>query len=180
LATRWKEAHVKALSVLLSVALFLWWYQLWPLKPSFKDIANAPTAHVAFFFLVVAVTAFAHEVLHLLPIRGAFGSKKTIIGVDVKNFAFYSYTDATASWGVCATAILLPFVVLTLIPTIVQFTMGLPSGWIGLAAICNASFSAVDLIIGTYIIVKIPRNALDVQPSITGISFLLPGAGGAV
>jgi|GEM_PF-6958056 len=168
----WNSFIVQSISIILSVGLYIGGFALWPVKP--QVIIKAPLIYAFSFIFCVFITLLTHEILHLAFSPNGFKSKDSIIGFNPKNLMFYAYTSSRMTWARSIVFLLGPFVVLTAIPCLLVFIVGLPSGWLGLIAILNASLSANDLIVASYIFFRIPSDAIDVQPEITGIRFLTP------
>ncbi len=171
--TQWNKTIVELLTAVLSITLYVGGFFLWPVKPEIKVIGAAPLLHVLLFFVIGISTLIAHEVFHLAAAPGGLFAKDNAIGLVPKKFLCYSYTKEPMGWGRVLFVLWTPLTLLSIIPCLIQFTVGLPSGWLGFMAIANASFAANDIIIGLFILFAIPRDAVDVQPNMNGVTYAI-------
>ncbi|MEO6280555.1 DUF3267 domain-containing protein [Roseateles sp.] len=174
--TNWNQDFIGYLIVALSVVLYVGWFIIWPVKPNVRDFVQSPISHVLLFFGLIALTIFVHELIHVAAAPNGFTSKATVIGLNARNYRFYTYIDSELSWARSIFVVAAPFLVLTVVPTVLRFTAGLPTDWVGVVAICNASLSANDLFIAVSIFLRVPRQAIDVQFDFTSIRYALKTA----
>lgn len=171
-STKWNKKYIEIVSAVLSVILYVGGFFIWPVKPDVDEIAKAPALYTIGFLCAIIVVIIIHEVLHLVASPGGLHSNNAAIGFNPRKFLFYSFTTARMNWRQSQFFLLAPLLILTLVPVLFQFSIGLPSGWLGFSAVCNASLSANDVVIAIYIFLRIPNSAIDVQPEITGIKYL--------
>jgi Putative zincin peptidase len=160
-------------SALFSVALYVGGFAIWPIKPEFAQLVKHPLVYAAAFLLTVLLTLFLHELLHLQAAPGGVFARDAQLGFYARKFMFYAYTSESLSRNRAVLFLLVPFMVLTVLITLLQMLFGWQTGWPGVVAVVNASLSANDLILATVIFLRIPKQASDVRPEIHRVRYCL-------
>jgi Putative zincin peptidase len=165
------KVFVETMAAVLSVALYGFGCWAWPVRPDFGDFIERPGFYGACFVLMLLILLFLHEFLHLAVNRKALLSSNTQIGFDTKKFFAYAYDKTDKGWWLTLASLLAPFTFLTIVPVWIQLTYGLPSGWLGFAAIFNAGMSGNDLVMAAYMTAKVPKDARVVRPAMDRIGY---------
>lgn len=63
--------------------------------------------------------------------------------------------------------------ILSIVPFIAMLILGKFNGWLYMCTIVNFLISTADIIISFVVIRLVPSNALDVQPSLNYVDYLL-------
>ncbi len=169
------EHWMSGVSALFSVVLYVGGFAIWPIKPEFAQLIKHPLAYASAFLLTVVLTLFLHELLHLQAAPGGVLARDAQLGFYPKKFMFYAYSSAALTRNRAVLFLLAPFGVLTVLIALGQMQFGWQSGWLGVVAVVNASLSANDLILASYIFLRVPKQARNVRSEIHRVRYSLPG-----
>jgi len=127
----------------------------------FKGI-NLPKFGVEYilaYFLMIPL----HEMIHALCYPGGLLSKDTVIGCWPDMFIFYAYNSRVLKRNRYLLVYIAPFIVLSIIPTIIMLFLDFKSDLLLLIVLFNALGSCVDIFSCVLILLQVPKEGLVVN-----------------
>lgn len=127
----------------------------------FKGI-NIPKFGVKYilaYFLMIPL----HEMIHALCYPGSLLSKDTVIGYWPDMSVFYAYNNCVLKRNRYLLVYIAPFVVLSIIPTIIMLFLDFKSDLLLLIVLFNALSSYIDVFSCVSILLQVPKEGLIVN-----------------